>query len=95
VTIYVDTLCRRELGRTKWWCHLFTTGSIDDLHKFAEMIGLKRNWFQSLASLPHYDVSRSKRAQAVRCGANQVDRRTATGLMRDAQQRAGDREGVR
>ena len=47
--IYVDELVDYN-GMTKLkydrWCHLWTDGDIDELHKFAQSIGLKRRWFQ-------------------------------------------------
>lgn len=36
--------------------HLATDGSIEELHIFAQSIGLKREWFQSHPRHPHYDV---------------------------------------
>jgi len=39
------------------------------LHLMAVKIGLKRAWFQSHPTLPHYDLTPSKRALAVRYGA--------------------------
>ena len=42
---------------------------ISGLHKFAESIGLAEGWFQGNASYPHYDVSRVKRAKAIKAGA--------------------------
>lgn len=30
--------------------------TVDELHEFAQIIGLKRNWFQEKPNKPHYDV---------------------------------------
>jgi hypothetical protein len=72
VSVYVDGE-RNQLGRMVM-CHMFAD-SLAELHQMAEAIGMDRNWFQPL-SFPHYDVSLSRRAVAVREGAIEVDRRT-------------------
>lgn len=59
--------------RSRQWpfqhaAHLFAD-SEEELHKFAESIGLKRAWFQNHPRLPHYDVTVNKRRLAVRRGA--------------------------
>jgi hypothetical protein len=36
--------------------HLASDESLDELHAFAAMIGLRRRWFQG-RRLPHYDVT--------------------------------------
>ncbi len=50
-------------------CHLTTDGELEDLHLFAEKIGLKRKWFQSSSSVPHYDLTVSRRELALKNGA--------------------------
>jgi DNA-directed RNA polymerase subunit M/transcription elongation factor TFIIS len=71
---YVDEI--REWPNTplkyKKWCHLATSGSIDDLHAFAEKIGLQRAWFQDKPTHPHYDLTPGKRAAALKHGARAV-----------------------
>jgi hypothetical protein len=42
---------------------------LDELHKFAEGIGLKREWFQNRRGYPHYDLVASVRRRAVAAGA--------------------------
>lgn len=42
------------------------------LHEFAARLGLKREWFQSRPGRPdhdHYDLTRSRRAEAITLGA--------------------------
>lgn len=64
-------------------CHLFTdSADLDELHRFAEGIGLKRAWFQGKASVPHYDLTPRRRAAAVKAGAVEVDRRQAVAIWR-------------
>ena len=48
--------------------------TVSELHDMAGRIGLKRAWFQP-RSRPHYDACLSKRAEAVRLGAIELDRR--------------------
>jgi hypothetical protein len=43
-----------------------------DLHSFASAIGLKRRWFQTGGTMPHYDLTRGLRFKAVRQGAIEV-----------------------
>ena len=71
MTIYVDQFPDRGFGK---WCgggHMLTT-DIDELHKMADLIGLKKAWFQD-KSFPHYDVTRSKRSLAVGLGAVEIE----------------------
>jgi len=67
--IYVDTLQR--YGSWRWGpsCHL-TADTLEELHEFAESLGLQRQWFQP--KRPHYDLTKAKRKLAVRLGAKEV-----------------------
>lgn len=79
--IYVDELrsygqapkagAERYFGNGKQSCHMTCDGDLEELHRFAERIGLRRSWFQR-GSLPHYDLTPNKRSQAVRLGAVEV-----------------------
>lgn len=74
MTIYVDE-CIWPFRGTKY-CHMMV-GKDDDLqelHDFAEQIGLKRAWFQNKHYAPHYDLAPSKRALAIKNGAVALDR---------------------
>lgn len=75
MTIYVDETF--DWGHIKGkWCHMAC--AVDDgpqeLHDFAERIGLKRAWFQDHLLHPHYDLRPSKRMMAIRAGAVPVSR---------------------
>jgi len=48
-------------------CHL-TADREEDLHAFAESLGMKRSWFQP-ASWPHYDLTPERREAALEKGA--------------------------
>lgn len=55
------------LGVPKKWeggGHLMTN-DLTELHRFAQSIGLKRQWFQD-KTFPHYDLTKGKRAMALR-----------------------------
>lgn len=69
MSVYVDELNTYETKlRYKVWCHM-TADSEDELHAMADLIGLKREWFQARTRTPHYDLVPSKRALAVKHGA--------------------------
>jgi hypothetical protein len=79
--IYIDPLFAwpmkaksgaRHFGNGKQSCHMGTDGDMEELHLFAESIGLKRTWFQPHATLPHYDLTPAKRELARAKGAQSV-----------------------
>jgi hypothetical protein len=85
VTIFVDDWMQKaRVGRLNArWSHL-TAGPFDDpaeLHEFAERIGLKRSWYQGPPKHPwprsHYDVTETKRQEAIRAGAVPITWREA------------------
>jgi hypothetical protein len=82
MTVYVDDWRQRaRVGRiTATWSHL-TVGPQDDLnelHAFAARIGLRRSWFQDKPwPRAHYDVTESKRQQAIAAGAVSITWREA------------------
>lgn len=55
-------------------CHLISDESELELRAFAQGMGLPMHWFQN-RSLPHFDLSPSWRARALKIGATPVDRR--------------------
>lgn len=72
------------------WSHLFTdSGDLEELHAFAERIGLRREMAQlgKPAWAPHYDVTEGKRNQAIRAGARKVTAEEATVILRAAHER--------
>lgn len=86
MTIYVDALESwgwKLRGRTVRSCHMFTDSTdIEELHVFAERIGMRRSWFQPHRVAPHYDLTGTRRALAVRLGAVEVGRREASAIWR-------------
>jgi len=74
--IYVDTLKPQEAYRNRWWAHMCVGANddIDELHAFAQRIGLQRKWFQADARFPHYDVTPGMHRRALACGATLLGR---------------------
>ena len=76
--ILVDNIQRYETRLPyKEWCHMVSTENEDELHAFAERIGLRRAWAQlrPKSSAAHYDLTPSRRALAVKFGAVEVTSR--------------------
>ena len=70
--IYVDDYEGR-LGRMIM-CHMVSDDSVTELLEFAKRLGLKQDWFQNqkwyqTKKIPHFDLSKSKRAEAIKLGA--------------------------
>lgn len=93
MTVYVDTLIHwgwQLRGRKVMSCHMFTDQvQVDELHQLAEAIGMRRSWFQPHRIAPHYDLTSSRRADAVSKGAVEVDHRQAASIWRSRRQKIG------
>jgi hypothetical protein len=85
MSVYVDR-ARNRFGRMVM-CHMLAD-TLDELHAMADRIGLRREWFQSKASTPHYDVSLEKRALAIRHGARDCSRAEIVEVIRRLRSRA-------
>lgn len=71
MTVYVDDMrMKARVGRLDArWSHLMADTDTE-LHAFAARIGLRRSWAQYPGTWKsHYDVTDSKRAQAIAAGA--------------------------
>ena len=73
MAVYVDN--SRLSWKGKLWCHL-VADSVDELHAFANALGLRRAWFQQKTRYPHYDVTISIREKALKLGAIDGDKVT-------------------
>jgi hypothetical protein len=74
VGVYVDPMMACVPNANWRWnesCHLLAD-TLDELHALAGRIGLKRAWFQSHGTFPHYDLTRPRRARAVAAGAIEI-----------------------
>lgn len=95
MTVYVDPIftwtedayrgkdaaqAKRVGGRNgHQWCHMFTDEKdCPELHTMAYNIGLRRNWFQG----DHYDLTPSRRREAVSLGAIELTREQAVQIWR-------------
>jgi hypothetical protein len=73
---YIKAKVRQHESR---WCHLLSDQEDpEELHLFAESIGLKREYFQPAKNYSpwwhqHYDVTEGVRAKAVKAGAVEID----------------------
>jgi len=70
LNVFIDT-------PTNGWSHLVAS-DIETLHTFAELLGLKKSYFQNKRKKnkkqPHYDVRQSLYNEAIRKGAVPVTR---------------------
>lgn len=69
MTILVDPAIWSFRGRK--WAHLVSDVSYDELHDFAEQLGIPRRAFQG----DHYDVPTEYRERAIELGASAVTSR--------------------
>ena len=63
MSIYVDN--SRVPFKGKIWCHLMAD-TLEELHSFASTIGVKKCWFHSSASYPHYDITIEKKTISIK-----------------------------
>jgi len=54
------------------WCHMWSDNNVEELHLFAELIGMKREWFQNKPGFPHYDLTETRRLVAISKGATAI-----------------------
>jgi len=45
--------------------HLVVDGLEEELHLFAQSVGLKRQWFQEQSRYPHYDITTSRKLKTI------------------------------
>lgn len=85
MSVYVDGLMSHgwRLGDS---CHLIAD-TVEELHEFADRLGMKRAWFQPRSS-PHYDLTVRRRAKAVALGAIELDRKQLVYKLRELRQSA-------
>ncbi len=62
------------------WAHLASDTSYDELHRFADRLGIPRRAFQG----DHYDVPAEHRERALALGAQAVDSRDLVVRLRSA-----------
>jgi Protein of unknown function (DUF4031) len=69
VTILIDEAL--WWWRERRWCHLVSDASYDELHEFAERVGIPRRGFHG----DHYDVPEEYRDSMIEAGAVEVGSR--------------------
>jgi hypothetical protein len=78
VTVLVDAAIWPFEGRR--WAHLVSDASFEELHEFAERLGIPRRAFQG----DHYDVPTEYRERAIDLGAQPVASRVLVRRLRVA-----------
>jgi Protein of unknown function (DUF4031) len=78
MTLLVDDA--RWWWRGRYWCHLVSDDSLDELHRFARAMGLDDRAFHG----DHYDLPAEWRDDAVARGASEVDAREIVRRLRRA-----------
>lgn len=71
MSVYVDDAV--HLWRGRRWAHLLAD-ELDELHAFAERLGLPRRAFQDKRSGAHYDIDAALREHALALGAVAISR---------------------
>jgi hypothetical protein len=90
MTVYVDDWRQQATvgGHNARWSHMFSDVSDEELHAFAEQLGLRRSYFQKAGDpiqlRRHYDVTENVRLKALKAGATAITWRDA-GRMRNAE----------
>jgi hypothetical protein len=79
VAVFVDDMTA-DFGRMKMCQCIADTP--EELHAMMDKIGVQRKWYQVKASGDHYDISRSKRALAIKHGAIEITVRQLAGMCR-------------
>jgi hypothetical protein len=79
MTVYVDDAV--TLWRGQRWAHLMAD-TLDELHAFAQSLGLPLRAFQNKTSGAHYDVNATLRELAIVQGAVAISRHRDRELVR-------------
>jgi hypothetical protein len=79
MAVMVDKLVAYEHVKLpfKHWCHMASDAGFEELHAFAEQLGIPHHRFQG----DHYDLPPHLRERAVALGAEEVGRREFTARM--------------
>ena len=76
MTVYVDkpvfTTGAKKPRQT--YAHMVAS-TLDELHEFAQKIGVKPHFFHKTPMMPHYDINAKQQAEAVQAGAKEISSR--------------------
>lgn len=91
VTVYVDDMEAdykppHRPGFRYVMCHMIADTE-EELHAMADKIGVQRKWFQG----DHYDITKTKRALAVKAGAREITQRQLAALVWERRKRQRQR----
>jgi hypothetical protein len=78
VTVLIDE--PRWWFRGRKWCHMVSDATLEELHDFAQSMGIPRRAFQG----DHYDVPEEHRPAMVAAGATEVESRELVRRLRAA-----------
>lgn len=87
MTVYVDDMEIPFNGMKM--CHMIADTD-QELHEMADAIGLKRSWYQG----DHYDVSLSKKQEALDHGAEAISWRDLPEIEDRIRRQRADRQGT-
>ncbi|WP_368564184.1 DUF4031 domain-containing protein [Pseudoxanthomonas sp. UTMC 1351] len=79
MSVYVDDAV--TLWRGQRWAHLMAD-TLDELHAFADRLGIPRRAFQNKTSGAHYDLPADVREHAIQLGAIPISRHRDRDLVR-------------
>lgn len=83
MTIYVDSAQYSRGNTNKMFCHM-VADTIEELHSFAESIGVKRCWYHSSSKYKHYDLNEDQRKVAVCSGAIEISSKELITLIKNS-----------
>lgn len=91
MAVYVDDAFEGNWGKWTGGGHM-QADSLEELHAFAERIGMRRSWFQTRPGRPekdHYDLTQARRVHALAVGA--IPETVEDGTLRRRAQREAQR----
>lgn len=89
--VYVDEATwKKGSGGRKSYAHL-VADTYEEMHEFAEKIGIKPHFFHRNTKYPHYDISGEQRDLALQNGASSI---SSKDLVKICRRRDGQAQGV-
>tara|TARA_B100002019_G_C21179931_1_gene553147 strand:+ start:746 stop:1075 length:330 start_codon:yes stop_codon:yes gene_type:complete len=81
MTVYVDTMqANFKYKNNHYKMSHMIADTEEELHSFAQSLGLKREWYQDQSKHKHYDISQSIKKKAIENGAIEVSQKTLAKL---------------